>query len=253
MGASTLFSILFALQLACITWQTQYTSNRRRPLVNDSTLLPTRTSGVGSSSVTWLSARMSQQKRGRSRDATSYRTCCSTEASSFAVLSGTSLYPGPRWISNGVLNSTSRNLSCGNRICPRTMGRRLKAFELSYVQCGDELLQSFWIRCLSPKGTYASDTSCALCLRARIERTTKFYVCFHPICTVLGFRSAKDAASMDAAALTTDVPGRRSLQARLIRRLGVHRRCFMCVGVMSVCISSTEGLWSAFTRGCLSR
>ena len=200
MGASTLFSILFALRLACITWQTQYTSNRRRPLVNDSTLLPTRTSGVGSSSVTWLSDRMSRQKRGKSHDETSWRTCCSTEASSFAVLSGTSLYPGPRWISNGVLNSTSRNLCCGNRICPRTMGRHLKAFELSYVQCGDELLQSFWIRCLSPKGTYASDTSCALCLRARIERTTKLYVCFHPTCAVLGFRSAKDAASMDAAA-----------------------------------------------------
>ena len=115
MGASTLFSILFALRLACITWQTQYTSNRRRPLVNDSTLLPTRTSGVGSSGVTWLSDRMSQQKRGKSHDETSCQTCCSTEASSFAVLSGTSLYPGPRWISNGVLNSTSRNLCCGFR------------------------------------------------------------------------------------------------------------------------------------------
>ena len=143
---------------------------------------------------------MSQRKRGRSRDATSWRTCCSTEALNSAVSSGTSLCPGLKWISNGVLNNASKSLCCGNRTCLSTMGRRLKASELYYVQCGEELLQTFWMRCLSPRGTHASDAFCSLYLRARIERITKLYACFHPGCTARGYRNAKGAASMDAAA-----------------------------------------------------
>ena len=83
---------------------------------------------------------------------------------------------------------------------PQHHGPSPEGTEQDYVQCGEELPQTFWMRCLSPRGTHASDAFCSLYLRARIERITKLYACFHPGCTARGYRSAKGAALMDAAA-----------------------------------------------------
>ena len=66
------------------------------------------------------------------------------------------------------------------------------------------ILRAVWRRVaadfLDALRTHASGAFSSLSFTAQIKRITKLYACFHPGCAARGCRSAKGAASMDAAA-----------------------------------------------------